>query len=138
MSALPRLVALLLAAAPLAACSSGAASPDVTPDAQVSAEDDIPPKLITGGVPRVPFTVMVVGDSRSPSQARTPRSWTMTVQVDSTGQADPGSLVVTGLTGDDLDVAYRTMEHWLKQVSFEPARRGGVAVPGTYRRTFQR
>lgn len=144
MPSLPvRLVALLLGTAPFAACSSGGASPNVTPEAQVSAEGDTPPRMVSSGRLAVPFTTMRVvggpgGSARTPSTGASRQPFTIAVQIDEAGRPDLSTLVVEGLSNADHEAARRGIEEWVSRARFEPARRDGVAVPGTFRRTFGR
>jgi len=143
MATLPaRLVALLLAA-PLAACAGGG-SPNVTPDAAASAEGETPPRMVSNDRLAVPFTTVRVvggpaGTARIPSTRGASRpSFTIAVQVDEGGRPDLSTLVVEGLSNADQQEARRGIEDWLTKARFEPARRDGVAVRGTFRRTFGR
>ena len=142
MSAIPvRLVALLLAA-PLAACSSGggASAPDVAPDAQVSAEGDTPPRMVSSSRLEVPFTTVRVVDGRTPrAAARAMRDpWSLAVTVDAEGRPDLSTLVFTGIPHQDEQVTREAVTKWLLAARFEPARRNGVAVPGRFQRRFER
>ena len=141
MSAVPvRLLAFLLAAAPLAACSSGAAAPDVTPDAAASAEGETPPRMVSSGRLEVPFTTVRVVDGRTPrAAARAYRApWSIAVTVDAEGRPDVSTLVVTGIPPQDEAVTREAVTKWLLAARFEPARRDGVAVPGRFQRRFER
>ena len=56
------------------------------------------------------------------------------MQVGGAGRADAGTLVVDGIPNADDEEAHRAIVQWLAGARFEPARRNGVAVAGTFRR----
>lgn len=129
-----RLASLLLLLAPLAACASGGASGASAP----SPDADTPPRLVSPDKLPIRTTMPVVGGRSRPSgTAARPAPFTISVLVDTAGRADLRTLRITGLTdANEEEQMRRGLVQWLQEARFEPARRGGVPVPGTYRRTY--